>query len=128
MTQLQKLTLFYDASCPLCEAEIVFLSRRNQAGLLEFVDINSTHFELHPSGLSCQQAMDAMYGQYEDGTLIKGVEVFAQSYTRANLKVLAWLFSCKALRPVLNLSYSFFARHRHTISKLIGPLARKLVG
>ena len=128
MTQLQKLTLFYDASCPLCEAEITYLSRRNQLGLLAFIDIHSTHFDPEQSGISCQQAMDAMYGQYEDGTLIKGVEVFAQSYSRANMKVLAWVFSRKTLRPLLNLSYYFFARNRHTISKLIGPTARKLVG
>jgi predicted DCC family thiol-disulfide oxidoreductase YuxK len=128
MTNTQKLTLFYDAACPLCEAEIVYLSRRNQAGLLEFVDIHSTEFNPQKSGISCQQAMDAMYGQYADGTLIKGVEVFAQSYARANMKVLAWVFTRKTLRPLLNLTYYFFARNRHTISKLIGPAARKLVG
>jgi hypothetical protein len=128
MTQMQKLTLFYDASCPLCEAEIIYLSRRNQSGLLAFVDIHSPHFDPLQSGISCQQAMDAMYGQYEDGTLIKGVEVFAQSYRRANMKVLAWVFSRKTLRPLLNYSYYFFARNRHAISKRIGPLAKKLVG
>jgi predicted DCC family thiol-disulfide oxidoreductase YuxK len=37
---LQKLTLFYDGACPLCQAEILFLSGRNQADLLGFVDIN----------------------------------------------------------------------------------------
>jgi predicted DCC family thiol-disulfide oxidoreductase YuxK len=38
---LPRLTLFFDGKCPLCQAEIVFLSRRNQAGLPAFVDINS---------------------------------------------------------------------------------------
>ncbi len=127
MTPLQKLTLYYDAACPLCRAEIQFLSRRNQQGLLAFVDINSAHYQPETVGVSCEQALAAMYGQYADGKLISGVEVFAAAYARANLKVLAWLFSRKALRPVLNFSYRFFARNRHAISKICGPFALWLI-
>ena len=127
MTPLQKLTLFYDAACPLCRAEIEFLSRRNQQGLLAFVDINSEQYRPEVVGVSCEQALAAMYGQYADGSLINGVEVFSAAYERANLKGLAWLFSRKPLRPVLNCSYRFFARNRHAISKLFGPFALWLV-
>jgi predicted DCC family thiol-disulfide oxidoreductase YuxK len=127
MTHLQKLTLFYDGACPLCRAEIQFLSRRNQQGLLAFVDINSEHYRPELLGVSCEQALAAMYAQYEDGKLISGVEVFSAAYTRANLKVLAWIFSRKSLRPVLNASYRFFAKNRHAISKICGPIALWLV-
>jgi predicted DCC family thiol-disulfide oxidoreductase YuxK len=128
MKNLQKLTIFYDGLCPLCEAEIVFLSRRNNAGLLEFIDINSDTFATKNTGLSCEKALAEMYGQYEDGSLIHGVEVFAQSYIRANLRILAWFFSRKSLRPIFNFSYQLFAKHRHIISKVIGPTLRSLVG
>jgi hypothetical protein len=40
------------------------------------------------------------------------------------LKVLAWLFSRKALRPVLNLSYSLFCTsptHNLQINRSLGP-------
>lgn len=127
MTHLQKLTLFYDAACPLCQAEILFLSERNQLGLLAFVDINSEHYRPEAVGVSCEQALAAMYGQYADGQLISGVEVFSAAYARANLRVLAWIFSRKTLRPLLNFSYSFFAKNRHTISRLLGPFALWLV-
>ena len=127
MTPLQKLTLFYDAACPLCRAEIEFLSRRNQQALLAFVDINSEAYRPEVVGVSCEQALAAMYGQYADGSLINGVEVFSAAYARANLQSLAWLFSRKTLRPVLSWSYRFFARNRHAISKLFGPFALWLV-
>ena len=127
MTPLQKLTLFYDAACPLCRAEIEFLSRRNQQGLLAFVDINSDDYRPDSVGVSCEQALAAMYGQYADGKLISGVEVFSAAYARANLKVLAWIFSLKLLRPILNASYRFFAKNRHAISKICGPIALWLV-
>jgi hypothetical protein len=68
-----------------------------------------------------------MYGQYADGVLISGVEVFSAAYERANLRVLAWIFSRKTLRPMLNASYRFFAKNRHSIARMFGPFALWLV-
>jgi predicted DCC family thiol-disulfide oxidoreductase YuxK len=127
MTSLEKLTLFYDGACPLCQAEILYLSRRNQAGLLDFVDIHSEEYDPNTVGVSCEQALAAMYGQYANGKLIQGVEVFPEAYRRANLPVMAWVFSRKPLQPFLQVGYRFFAKNRHTISKLLGPAALGLV-
>jgi predicted DCC family thiol-disulfide oxidoreductase YuxK len=127
MSQLEKLTLFYDGACPLCQAEILFLSGRNQANLLEFVDINSTQFDPLKVGVSCEAALAAMYGQFSSGKLIQGVSVFPEAYRRANLPRMAWLFSRKPLQPFLKLAYLFFAKNRHVISSLLGPAALRLV-
>lgn len=124
---LQKLTLFYDGACPLCQAEIIFLSGRNQEQLLEFVDINSDQYDPLAVGVSCEQALAAMYGQYADGSLISGAAVFPEAYRRAKLPFLAWLFSRRVLQPVLVLAYHFFAKNRHAISKALGPSALYLV-
>lgn len=61
-SNLQTLTLFYDGACPLCQAEILFLSKRNEAGLLNFVDINSALYDPQKIGITCEQALAAMYG------------------------------------------------------------------
>ncbi len=127
MNALEKLTLFYDGACPLCQAEILFLSRRNQAGLLDFVDINSERFDSDRIGISCEQALAAMYGQYANGALIQGVTVFPEAYRRANLPFLAWMFSRKLLQPILQVGYRFFAKNRHAISSVFGPVALYLV-
>jgi predicted DCC family thiol-disulfide oxidoreductase YuxK len=124
---LQKLTLFYDGACPLCQAEILFLSGRNQAGLLNFVDINSKAYDPLKVGVSCEEALAAMYGQYADGTLIHGVTVFPEAYRRADLPTLAWIFSRKSMQPVLKMGYRFFAKNRHAISRVLGPGALWLV-
>ena len=124
---LQKLTLFYDGACPLCQAEILFLSGRNQAGLLNFVDINSKAYDPLKVGVSCEEALAAMYGQYADGTLINGVTVFPEAYRRADLPRLAWIFSRKSMQPVLKMGYRFFAKNRHAISRVFGPGALWLV-
>ena len=124
---LQKLTLFYDGTCPLCQAEILFLSGRNQAGLLNFVDINSKAYDPLKVGVSCEEALAAMYGLYADGTLIHGVTVFPEAYRRADLPTLAWIFSRKSMQPVLKMGYRFFAKNRHAISRVFGPGALWLV-
>jgi predicted DCC family thiol-disulfide oxidoreductase YuxK len=124
---LQKLTLFYDGACPLCQAEILFLSGRNQAGLLNFVDINSKAYDPLKVGVSCEEALAAMYGQYADGTLINGVTVFPEAYRRAELPTLAWIFSRKSMQPILKIGYRFFASNRHAISRVFGPGALWLV-
>jgi predicted DCC family thiol-disulfide oxidoreductase YuxK len=127
MKALEKLTLFYDGACPLCQAEIQFLSRRNQARLLDFVDINSERFDSAKIGISCEQALAAMYGRYDNGVLIQGVTVFSEAYRRADLPFLAWVFSRKSLQSIWQLAYRFFAKNRHTISRILGPTALRLV-
>ena len=124
---MKKLIMYYDGLCPLCQAEILFLSGRNRAGLLSFVDVNSMQYSVDTVGVSCQQALDSMYAQYDDGELINGVDVFSAAYERANLPKLAWLFSRPGLRPVLTWGYRFFAKNRHTISSILGPTALRLV-
>ncbi len=124
---MKKLIMYYDGLCPLCQAEILFLSGRNRAGLLSFVDVNSMQYSVDTVGVSCQQALDSMYAQYDDGELINGVDVFSAAYERANLPKLAWLFSRPSLRPVLTWGYRFFAKNRHTISSILGPTALRLV-
>lgn len=127
MNTSEKLTLFYDGACPLCQAEILFLSRRNQAGLLDFVDINSERFDPAKIGISCDQALAAMYAQYDNGVLIQGVTVFPEAYRRANLPFLAWIFSRESLQAILQVAYRFFAKNRHAISRVFGPTALRLV-
>jgi predicted DCC family thiol-disulfide oxidoreductase YuxK len=127
MSELQKLTLFYDGNCPLCMAEILFLGGRNEAGLLGFVDVQSASYNPEATGVSCEQALASMYGQYADGSVIHGASVFPEAYRRARLPILAWIFSRKILRPLLDWAYRLFAKHRHAISNAIGPRLLKIV-
>lgn len=124
---LLPLTLFYDGACPLCQAEILYLQSRNQHKLLHFVDIHSNAFQPEQLGVSCQAALEQMVGQIEGQPPIHGVPVFAEAYRRANLPILAWLFSRKTLRPLLNVVYRIFAKNRHVISSALGPFALRLV-
>jgi len=124
---MKSFTLFYDGACPLCQAEILFLQSRNQAGLLHFVDINSAQYDPQRVGVSCEEALASMYGQIEDEPPINGVAVFSEAYRRANLPLLAWIFSRRWMMPILRPSYRFFAKHRHGISGFFGPPLLRLI-
>lgn len=127
LPQLQKLTLFYDGTCPLCQAEILFLSGRNHEGLLDFVDIHSDRYDASGVGISCERALASMSAQYADGRVIEGVSVFPEAYRRANLPFLAWIFSLSLLYPLFFVAYKLFAKYRHAISRVLGPGALRLV-
>jgi len=127
MNQLKPLTLYYDGACPLCQAEIIYLSSRNQRGLLHFIDINSEAYDLNQLGISCQQALERMYGKIYGELPIYGVSVFAEAYRRVDLKLLAWIFSVPLFKPFLHLSYRIFAKYRHAISAALGPMMLRIV-
>ena len=124
---MKPFTLFYDGACPLCQAEILFLQNRNQTGLLHFVDINSAQYDPQKVGVSCEEALASMYGQIEGESPINGVAVFGEAYRRANLPLMAWIFTRRWMMPILGPSYRFFAKHRHGISGFFGPPLLRLV-
>ena len=124
---LHSLTLYYDGHCPLCVAEIHFLTARNRRGLLSFIDINDQEFAAAGHPVSCAEAMAAMRGRLGNGQLLTGVPVFIEAYRRADLIFLPWLLSRSWLRPVLDNGYRWFARHRHRLSRVLGPTVLRLV-
>jgi len=123
---LDSLTLYYDGRCRLCLAEIHFLTARNNRGLLSFVDINDQGFAEAGHPVSCAAAMAQMHARLGNGQLLTGVPVFAEAYRRADLPFLAWLLSRAWTRPFLDLGYAWFARYRHSISRVIGPTLLRL--
>lgn len=120
------MTLYFDGACPLCAAEIHFLSARNRRNLLRFVDLSQSGGEL-PCAVVCSQAMARIHATFSDGRTLVGVPVFAEAYRRVDLSVLAWLLSQPWLAGALGIGYTWFARHRGRISALVGPSLLRLV-
>ena len=114
-----KLTIYYDASCPLCLAEIHLLKNHNKRGLLEFVSLQ----DLRPSDcdINCELAMQTIHARLGDSQMIKGHEVFFEAYKRTHLSFINYIFSFAIVRYVYAKFYLNFAKYRHQISKVIGP-------
>ncbi len=115
------LTLYYDGSCPLCAAEMLWLRAGNQRRLLAFVDVAADDYQPACHGLSCERALAALHGRFDDGELLVGVPVFAAAYARAGHPVLAALYRQPLLQPFWQLAYRLFLRFRHPLSRRLGP-------
>lgn len=124
---MQKLTIYYDGQCPLCQAEIEFLKARNREKLLAFVDLADPSLDENEHQISCSLALENIHGRLGDGRLLVGVPVFAEAYRRAGLHALSWLLSRSWSSPMLSIAYRVFARYRRQISRGIGPSLLSIV-
>lgn len=121
---MQAMTLYFESACPLCAAEIHMLAARNRRQLLRFVDLSQPGAALSCT-VVCAQALEKIHAVLDDGHTLVGVPVFAEAYRRADLPLLAWLFSRPWLCWLLEPAYALFARHRASVSALVGsPLLR----
>ncbi|MBC7787969.1 MAG: DUF393 domain-containing protein [Methylophilaceae bacterium] len=120
-----KLTIYYDASCPLCLAEIHLLKNHNKRGLLDFVSLQ----DLRPADcdINCDLAMQTIHARLGENQIIKGPEVFFEAYKRTDLRFVNTIFSFSFFRYVYAKFYLRFAKYRHQISKVIGPTLLALV-
>ena len=122
MRNTYPLTLLYDANCPVCALEMDHLRERADGGKLVFVDISAESFDPEPYGASFE-AMDAeIHGVLPDGTVIKGVEVLRLAYAAAGLGWVMRPTGWTRLRPLFDMGYRVFARHRRRISRTAAPL------
>ena len=72
--------------------------------------------------------MQLMQGRLQNGEVIEGVPVFAAAYRLVGFQALAWILSRACLQGLLGHLYATFAKHRHRISRWLGPFALKISG
>jgi predicted DCC family thiol-disulfide oxidoreductase YuxK len=118
------LTLLYEANCPVCALEMDHLRSLSHDGRLLFVDICQPGFEPAAYGASLADMEAEIHALCADGSLLRGMPVLRLAYDAAGLGWVMRPTGWGPLRPGFDLCYRWFARHRHRISSLIGPLIR----
>jgi predicted DCC family thiol-disulfide oxidoreductase YuxK len=79
------LTIYYDASCQLCNGEMSNLMLRNTEGLLAFVDASPPGFESPVPGATQHDLMNMIHAVRADGEVVRGVAVFRLAYGAVGL-------------------------------------------
>ncbi len=119
------LTLFFDSSCPMCNAEMTSLRRRDVLGRLRFVDASPADFAV-PPGFTRAAMMAAIHGVTADGRWVVGVETLRLAYAAVGLGWLAAPTAWPWLREPAERAYRWFARHRQAMPRWIAPALMSL--
>src|SRR4028119_635060 len=93
-------TVYFDGSCPLCQAEIGHYRSKDHSGALCFVDV-SEPYALLPDGLTRRQAMERFHVRAGNGALLSGAAASVEVW--ALLPRWRWGARGAALRGVLGL-------------------------
>lgn len=123
--ELSKSTVYFDGSCPLCQAEIGYYRCKDQAGALCFVDVSETG-AVTPEGISRQQAMERFHVHASDGRVLSGAEAFVEVWAR--LPKWRWAARAASLPGALaglELGYRMFLPLRPFISRLFGRIQQR---
>jgi len=122
----EEVNIIYDSKCNVCKLEIDFLARRDTkkinvgAPKLKMTDLEAEDYD--PSdpangGISYETGMAAIHAVKADGTVVKGVPVFALAYEQVRL---GWLFKITTwpvVKQIVNIGYNLFAKYRTNFTR-----------
>jgi predicted DCC family thiol-disulfide oxidoreductase YuxK len=120
--ELSKSTVYFDGSCPLCQAEIGYYRRKDQAGALCFVDVSETG-AVTPERVTQRQAMERFHVRAIDGRILTGAAAFVEVWTRLP----KWRWAARAAclpgaMGALEFGYRTFLPVRPFVSRLLGRI------
>jgi predicted DCC family thiol-disulfide oxidoreductase YuxK len=118
------LTIYYDASCPLCATEMNAIKARDAQQRLTLVDCSAVPMaDGAPAraGIPRAALMQAIHARDADGVWLRGIDVFAAAYGAAGLDAMTLLWTNPRLRPLWEALYPWIARNRRLLSRLGAP-------
>jgi predicted DCC family thiol-disulfide oxidoreductase YuxK len=116
--------VYYDGSCPLCQAEIEYYRREDSVPALCFVDVSETA-AVTPEGITRLQAMERFHVRASDGRVLSGAAAFVEVWNR--LPKWRWAGRAASLPGALvalELGYRTFLPVRPFISRLLERFLR----
>ncbi len=114
-----QLTIFYDSHCPLCMLEMQQLKTTDHQARIQLVDLHADNLNKTYPHINKADAMKCLHGQLDSGEMLYGLDVTYHAWTLVGkhrwLAILRW----PLIKPVADLFYRLFARHRDRIAFLI---------
>ncbi|KLV05561.1 hypothetical protein ABT56_11390 [Photobacterium aquae] len=118
-TTPKNLTLFFDSSCPLCTKEMHLLKQADSNNLIEIEDILASDFTQRYPDIDPVKANIILHGRLKDGRLLLGLDATAKAWALTGKKTWVQWFRLPLIKPIADLGYKIFAKHRYRISYLL---------
>ena len=117
----QRLRIYHDGDCPICQAEMEELVRADRDARLELIDVAAADFDdpiAADAGLDADMLKSALYVYDESGAWHSGPDAFAEIYQRVGIDRVAALWASRPLRPLVHLGYRLFLVTRPLLAAL----------
>ena len=131
MNEQYPLTVYFDASCSLCNTEMQAIKLHDTAHYLILADCSPTDFDdtsFQIDGVTRASMMECLHVRDSRGEWIKGVAAFELLYRTVKMPLLANLWGSRYTRPLAEIIYPWVARHRQAFTWSGIPLLFKLWG
>ena len=113
------LTVFYDASCPLCAGEMQLLKNRDHEARLELVDCSAADFDetvLAGVGIARADLMTRIHARDAHGRWLLALDALEAAYRAVGLERAADFCGSPRLRPLLDRLYRWVASRRQVLA------------
>ena len=111
------MTIFYDASCPLCLREVSLLKRYDPTDQIRLTDCSPIDFA-PVDGYGRDAMMRLIHARDAAGQWLVGAPVFAAAYRAAGFASVASLWGSARLQPFWRVVYPWIAANRMVLSRL----------
>jgi len=106
------LTLFYDAKCPISSKEIANLKKRNETGVIHYVELSTDSIDQFKNPFTFEEAIGKIHAIEDKSTVFTGIDVLSAVYARTNLLFLSILLQAPGLCPLFKGGYTLWAKLR----------------
>jgi predicted DCC family thiol-disulfide oxidoreductase YuxK len=105
---MNKVYIFYDGNCIVCNAEINFYKKKNNSNLINWIDISDFNFDASIHGLENFQFTKKLYAKKND-IFLEGVDTFILIWETLEIfSFLTYVSKIKLFRKLMDLGYNFF--------------------
>ena len=121
MNTLYPLTIYFDASCSLCDSEMQSIKMNDTTDRLHLVDCSAPDFDDSPfqkDGINRDTMMNCLHAQDAHGNWFKGVAAFEIIYRSVGMDSIANAWGHPWIRPITERAYPWIVRHRYVLSAL----------
>lgn len=115
-----KITVYYDASCPLCASEMAAIKSRDAGDELALIDCSAASFAPVPSPsgpLTRETMLQLLHVRTANGRWLVGVPAYEAIFRATGFRRLAGLARSRRMRPFFTRLYAWLARNRHRLPR-----------